>query len=142
MKKMIFLVGLSHKYGTNWEMLPAFCPSSNSGKIITMIEERLQGQKILKYNLYPWVPLDDTKKLRYPNKQEKAEWWKILLKIIKEKQPTHIILFGKEVSNFIKKQEFTNKGKIIETKHPSYIRSYKRKEIKDYLDNLLKEISC
>jgi len=107
-----------------------------------MIEERLQGQKILKYNLYPWVPLDDTKKLRYPNKQEKAEWWKILLKIIKEKQPTHIILFGKEVSNFIKKQEFTNKGKIIETKHPSYIRSYKRKEIKDYLDNLLKEISC
>lgn len=147
----IFFIWLSHKLWKNWEILDAFCNSTNSWKIINKIIINTNNKNIDKLNLVNWVPLDEKWKIRYPNSKEKEIWLELLLKNIEEFQPYLIFLFWKEVSNFIFKNidiikineneyKYMN-SKIILVDHPSYVFIYKKRYLNDYINNICQIIN-
>lgn len=142
---IIFFVGLSHKINKNNVVLPAFCTSTLSGKIIEkIILQNTTWFFIHKTNLVEWVPLTQNKKLRYPNQEEKEKWLHILCKKIQFYKPKYIIFFWKVPFLFIQKhQHFLNCiGNIpyAYAEHPSYIWVYKKQNIDTYIDNILTQI--
>lgn len=127
------LLGLSNK-----QDLKPFDSSTNSGKIVDMIIEKLPDITFEKRNIVPYAPLDKNGKLRYPNREELIDGNNSLVKIIDEFGC--VVLFGKIVQNTINNDHrFSHKKKII-AKHPSYIWVYKRKLIEEYVNQIVDKI--
>lgn len=145
----VYFVWLSHKASKSWEVLDAFCKSTNSGKIISELEDKCCNIHIYKTNLVRWVPLINSK-IRYPNQDEKKNGLRRFIKEIFIFQPKIVYLFWKEVSDFViqkikpyklNNQEYTYWETIfILAEHPSYIAVYKRKQTKEYIDWITKKI--
>lgn len=145
----VMFVGLSYKLDKQWNILNAFCNSTNSWKIIEKIEKASLGITIHKTNLVKWVPLNNGK-IRYPNIQEKTEWLIHLLNEIDIINPKIVYLFGKQVSEFFIKNCILERESdtvyiqwtttYILVHHPSYIFVYKRKNIDSYVNNITLEI--
>lgn len=142
----IFLVGLSHKANKTWEVLEAFCDSTNSWKIINTLIKRCKNTTIFKSNLVKWVPIDESNKIRYPSNDEKLQGLSRLVREINIFKPKKVCLFGKHVSDFaIKNLKTTklsdneylyNETIFVLADHPSYIAVYRRKFVDEYVNNL------
>lgn len=131
--RIIFL-GLSNKK----DLLP-FDENTNSGKIINEIITKIDDE-CLKLNLVQYAPLDKNGKLRYPNKREIDNSIPIFLKTVKSFNPDLIIGFGNIVKNEISKIDLL-KNKIIFKKHPSYIFVYDRKNLNNYINDIVDDIN-
>ena len=139
----VLFVGLSYKLNKNWQILEAFCDSTNSWKVIQKLEEWCSWISVHKTNLVKWVPLNNGK-IRYPNSKEKEEWLCKLLEEILVIKPQVVYLFGKQVSDFIIKNTELEKVSNFEYNfwniifvlayHPSYMYIYKRKELDNYVN--------
>lgn len=140
-------VGLSSKPGT-----AALCPSTNSGKLIGEIENRVaETFSVHKTNLVKCAPLDEGGKLRYPTLAEMKACLPHLLNEIEHFQPRVIVLLGAQVAKFMVNalmptQRFDgfaddfsyrtfslNSGILLPIHHPSYIWVYRRKRIPQYI---------
>lgn len=139
-KKLIFFVWISNKYSKNWEILEAFSSETNSWKIIDKLESFSEWCEVYKTNLVSIVPLDENNKIRYPNFIEKEYWLKILEEKIKQLFPDLIILFWKQVYDFVISKTSIEKSIFIYAYHPSYIAVYKRKEEEKYINDLVDKI--
>ena len=149
----IMFVGLSAKFDKEQQIMEPLCSSTNTGKIIDKIEERL-NENIISYrtNLVKCPPIDKNNKLRYPNKKEMMHCFEHLCVEIYQCNPKIIIMFGEQVSNFIvevlglshnvlkyvfSKTYIKDDLKFIATHHPSYIHIYKRKIIDEYIQEIV-----
>ncbi len=149
----IMFVGLSAKFDKEQQVVEPLCSSTNTGKIIDKIEERL-SDNIISYrtNLVKCPPVDKNNKLRYPNKKEMAHCLEHLYSEIHRFNPKIIIMFGEQVSNFIiealelshnalkyvfSKTYIKDNLKFIATYHPSYMYVYKRKIIDEYIQEIV-----
>lgn len=139
-EKLIFFVWISNKYWRTWELLEAFSYETNSWKIVDKIEKCLEWFEIHKTNLVSIVPLDENNKIRYPNHNEKENGLKELEKKIKHLSPDLIVLFWKQVYDFVLSNTKLDKSIFIYSHHPSYIAVYKRKEEENYIQNLVDKI--
>lgn len=152
----VFWVGLSAKTVTFEEEKP-LSPTTNSGKLISSVEERCEGILTYKTNLVKCVPLDEKMKLRYPNKKEIDICFPNLETEINYLKPRIIFLLGDKVTKsmsrhlgisfavwegFSYKYVKNDNTYYIPIHHPSYIHVYKRKQMKDYVFNLEKLISA
>lgn len=145
----VIFVWLSYKLDKNGKILEAFCDSTNSWKVITELEKWCQWISIYKTNLVKWVPLKDGK-IRYPNADEKKDWLQKLQDEILVVNPKVVYLFWKIVSDYIIKHLNLEKISDFEYKfwnvvfilarHPSYIYIYKRKEIDNYIWDIIAKI--
>lgn len=127
------MLGLSNK-----KDLEPFDSSTNSGKLVDMIIEKLLDIVFVKRNIVPYAPLDKNGNLRYPNKEELIDGSNSLVKIIDEFDG--VVLFGKVVQNTINNdRRFIHMKKIL-SKHPSYIWVYKRKLINEYVNEIVNKI--
>lgn len=152
-------VGLSSKPGT-----AVLCPTTNSGKLISEIEERIsESFSVYKTNLVKCAPLDEHGKLRYPTLAEMKACLPRLITEIEHFQPRVIVPLGGQVTKFMMNtlmsdQRFDgfsddfryrtfsfNSGMLLPVHHPSYIWVYKRKRISQYIgavgDQLLEAVS-
>ena len=140
-------VGLSSKPGTE-----ALCPTTNSGKLIGEIENRVaETFSVHKTNLVKCAPLDSGGKLRYPTLAEMKACLPHLLSEIEHFQPRVIVPLGGQVAKFMVNnlmpdqhfdgfaddfsyQAFSlNNGMLLPIHHPSYIWVYRRKRIPQYI---------
>ena len=121
--------------------------NTNSGKIIELIENKIEGLKFYKTNLVKCLPLDDNNKLRYPNYLEMEKCIDNLIAEIDLVKPKLIFLLGKKTLSFVDKyfeEKNIKKSNIYSIEHPSYIYVYKRKYINDYVEkvcDICKEIN-
>ncbi len=151
----VFWVGLSAKKKTSKGEKP-LSPSTNSGSILCSVEERCEGIGMYRTNLVKCLPLDETGKLRYPNKREMDLCLPNLRSEIDELSPQITFLLGGKVIDAIGKcyslgfekwREFDytiTKHKntyFVPVHHPSYVYVYKRKRIDEYVDGLERVIS-
>ena len=148
----VMFVGLSAKFDKNKQIIKPLCNSTNTGKIIDKIEEKLSRNRIYyKTNLVKFPPIDNNNKLRHPNKKEMNSCFGYLQSEIQAYKPKIVIMLGEQVSSFIiDALELTNQliknvfskiylkdgVKFIATHHPSYIYVYKRKIINDYIQEI------
>lgn len=131
--KRVVFVGLSNKINQE-----PFDIATNSGKIINEIIDKLNCE-CYKINLVPYAPVDELGKLRYPNKKELKEGL-LLLEIELDKiNPTCIVGLGNIVHKNLKKLD-KYKNILLLKKHPSYIYVYKRKELDDYINDIILNI--
>ena len=146
----IFWVGLSAKKVCS-ELEGPLSPQTNTGMLIKAIEESLGDTITYKTNLVKCLPLNDNKKLRYPNKKEIDCCIKNLEYEIKQLSPKIVFLLGEKVSNSVGKYldiEFDKWNDFdyyykefqgvyyIPIHHPSYIYVYKRKSIDNYINSV------
>jgi len=151
----VFWVGLSAKIATTDDERP-LSPTTNSGKLICSVEENCMGVSTYKTNLVKCVPLDEQRKLRYPNKREMELCFPNLESEIKELLPRIVFLLGDKVATTIGKQfnisfnswdqynytyEELNGTYYVPIHHPSYIYVYKRKQIEAYINGISKIIN-
>ena len=149
----IMFVGLSAKFDKEQLVMKPLCSSTNTGKIIDKIEERL-SENIIVYrtNLVKCPPVDKNNKIRYPNKKEMTHCLEHLYMEIYRFNPKIIIMLGEQVSNFIietlelshnafkyvfSKTYIKDDLKFIATHHPSYIYIYKRKILNEYIQEIV-----
>ena len=146
----VMFVWLSYKLNKQWEVLKAFSDTTNSWKVISQLEESCEGVSIHKTNLVQWVPLDEEWKIRYPNAKEKEKGLNNLLEEIEKIKPKIVYLFWKQVSDFVIKKLYVEKKSDFEytqwditfvlAHHPSYMYIYKRKELDNYIQNIVQQI--
>lgn len=142
----IFLVWLSHKRDSLWRVLHAFDISTHSWKIIEKIVTINKEIPFYKVNLVRGVPIDERWNLRYPDHQEKENWFKRLSEEISLLKPQIIYLFWKEVSDFVLQKLDTQSihhnsyqywpSRLICAEHPSFIYTYKRSSLATYIENI------
>jgi DNA polymerase len=123
---------------------------TNTGKIISEIENELPQIMFYQTNLVKCLPLGNDKKIRYPNKKEKTVCYPFLLEEIGLVKPKIVFLLGLDVAKFISKQLHINSYEGIDPDfhyisykcmnclwvpihHPSYISIYKRKQKDKYM---------
>lgn len=146
----VMWVGLSAKKVESLFDDTPLAANTNSGKIVADIESKFDDLQFYKTNIVKCLPLNDNKKLRYPNHEEMLacqENFDIELNTIK---PSIVFLLGKKVSDFVLKQhkkhdktiKITNGSWVhneitfVSIYHPSYVYVYKRKFISDYVENV------
>ncbi|MCL2610617.1 MAG: hypothetical protein FWE02_02955 [Defluviitaleaceae bacterium] len=148
----VFWVGLSAKK-LMYEGEKPISPKTNSGALISKVEENIKNISTYRTNLVKCVPLDNNGKLRYPNKKEMDTCmanFEIEIKVIK---PKTIFLLGTQVRDTISRsfslkfpaiEEFNYQSieyrtmNFIAIHHPSYVYIYKRKQINNYMEGILK----
>jgi DNA polymerase len=149
----VFWVGLSAvKVGSIKKETP-LSSKTNSGKLISEIEQKNKRVDFYKTNLVKCLPLEEGK-IRYPNKSEMKACCKHLISEISEFKPKLVFLLGKQVSDFIIKDknlkysdEFNYqvvvKGNTtyVPVHHPSYILVYKRKKTDAYIKGITQVIN-
>lgn len=122
----IAIVGISNK--------PDCSPlddSTNTGKIINRIIDHFPEVEFYKTNLVNFAPLNELGELRYPTKQEVKDNMPNLLNNIKDCNV--IVCLGNKVTNYL-----TGKiNNMISIKHPSYIWIYKRKDLDNYVNEII-----
>jgi len=146
-KNSLVWVGISQK-----KNVKNLSKDSLSGSLIFEIERHIENIKSYKTNLVDFAPTDKTGKLCYPTKTEIDQNFNILWKNIIYKKPKIIFLLGgMVVSAFennlkIKIAKWNNYNyfvtkfnelTIIAIQHPSYIRVYKKKDTKKYVQNIV-----
>lgn len=146
----VLWVGLSAKKVTCDDETP-LSKSTNSGAIIHKIEESLNGVSTYKTNLVKCLPLDDHKKLRYPNRQEIDDCFCNLEEEISTLAPKIVFLLGEKVYSSVAKRYRLSFDRIdgfnyqfvrhdgvyyVPVHHPSYIHVYKRKFVDTYIQSL------
>ncbi|PKM78433.1 MAG: hypothetical protein CVU90_02740 [Firmicutes bacterium HGW-Firmicutes-15] len=146
----VFWVGLSAKMVSGENEIP-LSPTTNSGKLISNVEEQCSGVTTYKTNLVKCVPLDERQKLRYPNRKEIDICFPNLEKEIKELLPQIVFLLGEKVTTTISKHfhlDFTNWDEFnysfkeyngtyyVPIHHPSYVYVYKRKQLGLYIKSI------
>ncbi len=140
----VMWVGLSAKNDKNGNQLLPLDSSSNSGKVIDMIESRHEHLGFYRTNLVKYAPLDEHGKLRYPNSGEMAAAMPDLIREFREYQPKVIFLLGGRVGDFVQKSLEQNNmpisACIFEVYHPSYVYIYKRKQMENYVREVSKKI--
>ena len=127
--------------------------ATNSGKIIDLIESNFNQVSFYRTNLVKCLPLNDNKKLRYPKHREQEICYYNFLTEINLIKPKIVFLLGTLVSNFIlKKYGIQNRDKfnlnfeytphkidkifLVPIHHPSYVYTYKSKQINLYVNNI------
>ncbi|VEN74875.1 Uracil-DNA glycosylase, family 4 [Candidatus Desulfarcum epimagneticum] len=144
----IFWVGLSAVKVENIKNDTPLCEKTNSGKLISAIEETMGNVSFYKTNLVKCLPLNESK-IRYPNSKEMSACYDHLIYEINAFKPKVVFLLGKIVSDFIAKREKITIGPlhpnfeyiklniinttIVPIHHPSYIQIYKRKKVNNYM---------
>lgn len=151
----IFWVGLSAKEVCSDEDIP-LSPTTNSGMLIHKIEESLNEISTYKTNLVKCVPLNEQKKLRYPNRKEIDSCIDNLQRELEELSPKIVFLLGEKVYSsvgkhfnikFNKWEEFDYGYEeyegtyFVPIHHPSYIYVYKRKKIDEYIKGVQRMVS-
>ncbi len=146
----VFWVGLSAKKVKSDDEKP-LSPTTNSGSILSSVEERCEGVGMYRTNLVKCPPLDEGGKLRYPNKGEIEFCLPNLGLEIDELAPQIIFLLGGKVIDAISEHyslvfdkwnefEYTIKKfknmYFVPVHHPSYIYVYRRKRINEYVNGL------
>ncbi|MBP8192048.1 MAG: hypothetical protein KAX69_00485 [Chitinophagales bacterium] len=127
--------------------------STNTGKLISEIENINNGIEFYKTNLVKCLPLKD-EKIRYPKQEEMKSCFNHLKTEIVEFKPKLVFLLGKQVIDFIADKKDINFSDKFDYKpylkdnityvpvhHPSYILVYKRKNIHSYVDSINKIIN-
>jgi len=126
--------------------------TTNTGKLISEIEQRNNDIDFYKTNLVKCLPVNGTK-IRYPKQDEMKSCYNHLQNEICEFKPKLVFLLGKQVGDFVsdrKKLKLSNsfsykmfqKDKVwyVPVHHPSYILVYKRKKINSYIEGITKII--
>lgn len=154
-KSEVFWVGLSAKKVLSNEEIP-LSPKTNTGKLISDIENKCSGFSAYRTNVVKCAPLDDTHKLRYPTTKEINSCIGHLESELNELLPRIVFLLGKKVTtsvskvyrlNFAPWDDFAYKYLqfkgifFIPVHHPSYIHVYQRKRKDAYINSLSKLIS-
>lgn len=144
----VFWVGLSAKR-TKHEQDTPLSPDTNTGKVLSAIEEKCEGIRFYKTNLVKCLPLTDNEKIRYPNVEEMDCCFDNLTEEFREMSPKLVFLLGDRVSCSIEKNmgvklerwdglEYspTRLGEIsfVSIHHPSYIYVYKKRYMGQYID--------
>lgn len=146
----VMWIGLSAKKVESLFDDTPLAANTNTGKIIAEIENKFENLSFYKTNIVKCLPLDDKKKLRYPNNSEMSACHDNLQLELETLKPNLVFLLGKKVSDFVYKQQKNMKYKIEKIEggwiandttfmaihHPSYIYVYKRKFIDDYINEV------
>jgi len=151
----VFWVGLSAKI-TTYDGEKPLSPTTNSGSLLCEVENKCTDVPMYRTNLVKCAPLDESGKLRYPNRKEIDSCLPHLGFEINELNPQIIFLLGGKVIDAVSRyfsidfekynefnysyQKYNNKY-FIPVHHPSYIYVYKRRMIDDYIGGLEKMIS-
>lgn len=150
-----FWVGLSAKM-TKFDKERPLDPNTKSGNLLSIFEDVAQDFTMYRTNLVKCVPINDKKKLRYPNANEINACLHNLEVEIDELNPRVIFLLGKKVEEAVSELysiKFTHEdgcsyryqkcGKryFVSMHHPSYIQVYKRKQISEYIKGIEKIFS-
>lgn len=130
----ILFVGLSNKIGKE-----PFDETTNTGKVVHQIASMTNDECYFK-NLVSYAPVDKNNKLRYPKKNEIDDSLPTFFNYLADIKPDVVISFGTIVSTVLSKIDAID-DILISAKHPSYIYTYKRKELDDYISNLLIKIN-
>lgn len=149
----VFWVGLSAVKVEDTSSTIPLAKDSNTGKLISEIEDLIKSRNFYKTNLVKCLPLKD-EKIRYPSKGEMQACYSNLYSEIKILKPKFVFLLGKQVANFISKSQqreilglsddFNYKTykqsnvSFIPIHHPSYILVYKRKRVDEYINGIKK----
>lgn len=143
----IVWVGLSAKKTEKNDEIP-LSPETNSGMLIKRVEELCSNVTTYKTNLVKCLPLDEQKKLRYPNNKEIDSCFVNLKNEIDELKPRIVFLLGEKVYSSVGKHLDIKFEKwnaydycykeyertfFVPIQHPSYIYVYKRRQIDDYV---------
>lgn len=146
----VMWVGLSaKKVESLFDEIP-LANNTNTGKIVANIEKDFKDILFYKTNIVKCLPLNEKKKLRYPNLDEMRACQDNFNKELEIVKPSIVFLLGKKVSDFVFKEHKEQDKKIKKTDegwffnniifipiyHPSYIYVYKRKFIDDYIQNI------
>lgn len=154
-KPLVYFVGLSAK--PHCEHL---APETRTGYIIEQIVQRLPSVRIVKTNLVRTPPLDQEGKLRYPNPNEMQRGWNELQHEMNRTSPDLLVTLGQQVSSFLRSQMGVQPAKpqlpsdfscgsylsqsrscILSVHHPSFVYVYHRKDIDNYVANVVLSIS-
>lgn len=153
-KPLVYFVGLSAK--PNCEHL---APETRTGYIIEQIIHHLPSIKTVKTNLVRTPPIDQAGKLRYPNPNEMKSGWNELQDEMNQTFPNLLVTLGQQVSFFLRSQmgvqptkpqlpsDFSyesylsqSKSYILSVHHPSFVFVYRRKDIENYVENVVLSI--
>lgn len=153
-KPLVYFVGLSAK--PNCEHLAL---ETRTGYIIEQIIHHLPSVKIVKTNLVKTPPIDQAGNLRYPNPNEMKLGWNELQDEMNQRFPDLLVTLGQQVSFFLRSQmgvqpakpqlpsDFSyesylsqSQSNILSVHHPSFIYVYRRKDIKNYVENVVRSI--
>ena len=128
--------------------------STNSGKLITDIEEKNAQVAFYKTNLVKCLPIQD-EKIRYPKQSEMKSCSNHLQEEITEFKPKIVFLLGKQVADFVNERKSEGLSDNFDYKtikrdntvyvpvhHPSYILVYKRKQLDSYIAGISKIIAA
>ncbi len=147
----VIYVGLSNKKNGRGVELPPLDESTNSGKLIKLIDQR-SGVDSHKINLVPFTPEDGKGKIRYPNKKEVDESIEECVQYLYQNAPCLVFLLGRLVSkymlDYLKTSEIESnirkvKGNDIYLSpidHPSFIQVYRRKWQEVYISSVVDTI--
>ena len=125
-----------------------FSAATRSGQLIREIEADLGAVECYYTNLVKCLPLTDGK-LRYPTRKELEACFSNFELELKKLSPEKVVLFGKQVSDFVAGQlglTFSKRGAghfefgtahvggidYLSASHPSYVLIYKRRHLDQY----------
>lgn len=144
----VFWVGLSAVKVDSVKKERPLSSTTNSGKLISEIEQKNKKIDFYKTNLVKCLPLENGK-IRYPNKSEMRACCKHLTSEISEFKPKLVFLLGKQVSDFVTEdktikysEDFKYNAYVkgdttyVPVHHPSYILVYKRKQVDAYISGI------
>lgn len=153
-KPLVYFVGLSAKPDCEHLAL-----ETRTGYIIEQIIHHLPSVRIVKTNLVKNPPIDQAGNLRYPNPNEMKLGWNELQNETNQRLPDLLVTLGQQVSFFLRSQmgvqpvkpqlpsDFSYKSylsqsrsNILSVHHPSFVFVYRRREIQNYVDNVVLSI--
>lgn len=147
-------VGLSAKKKQTDDEIP-LSPNTNTGLLIQKIENEYPNIVTYKTNLVKCLPLSDEGKLRYPSSSEVDCCFEHLQHEIQVLSPKIVFLLGEKVYSAVGKKldikfkkwngyeyYYTERDGIyyVPIHHPSYIWVYKRGQMQNYIDGVVKII--
>ena len=150
-RPLVYFVGLSAK-----PMCEHLAPETRTGKIIEQIIHDLPSIEAVKTNLVKIPPIDREGNLRYPNSTEMQSGWNELRDEMNRTLPNLLVTLGQQVSMFLRSQmgvqpakprlpsDFSyesylsqSQSNILSVHHPSFIYVYRRKDIDNYVENVV-----
>lgn len=144
----VMWVGLSAKMVENVEEASPLDSNTQTGKVISEIEDMVDTLHYYKTNVVKCAPLNDLGKLRYPNRAEIDLCIGNLKQEIDCLNPKIVFLLGGDARSAVERKykiRFEKKRELFQYKgvsvgsvtfyaveHPSYVSIYKRKRIDEY----------
>ena len=154
-RPLVYIVGLSAK--PHCEHL---APETQTGHIVEQIAQCLPSVRIVKTNLVKTPPIDEQGRLRYPNQNEMQLGWNELQDELYRTAPNLLVTLGQQVSSFLRFQMGVQPTKphlpsdfscesyllqsascILSVHHPSFVYVYCRKDVDNYVANVVLSIS-